>query len=485
MRPRALPALSLLTLFLTPLPGAIWTGEGNPMDWGDAANWSEGAIPVAGETIWIRPINAQSLALGDGGSEPLDLVFDSATGLTLHLAEGTRLSAVSAIRAAHHELLGAPLGGTSRWSLVEGAGFTLHRLADWAEVELASGNGGLIIGPQDLDGVKPATVVARSGSVMIDDIMGPMHEGIELVLDGGQVSFNWSLGRLGAVRIEDNHTVMEGFNQLEVGRFEVDGVASRDLRTFPFIVAQEVALRSAGTVTVGGNLSAGRVVARLAELDLDGADQGFALQLDSGRVSNGTLSGDIRVGQGTLACATTGSVEVLGGALTGEGLVVGGLLRVEASQVGGDLSVAGELLLGGGTSLWSGQLALGEGARVTWMPWESEATVVDLTGDWVLAGAALLAVGEADWSSPYWDDNREVRLVDAWDGGSVAGMFTLVDPAKADEGSWSLRQADDGDLLLAWTALGAAPVPEPSTMGLSAAALLAALSARRRRARRR
>ena len=483
MRPHPLPPLLQLTLSLAPLPAAIWIGEGDPMDWGDAANWSEGARPIAGETIWIRPLNAQMLTLGGGESEPLDLIFDSANGLTLHLAEGTRLGTVTTVQGAHHELLGAPLGGSSRWNLMAWSGFTIHRLADWAEVELASGDGGLILGPQDLDGVTPATVVARSGSVMIDDIMGPMHEGIELVLDGGIVSFNWNLGRLGAVRIGDNHAVMDGFSQLEVGRFEVVGTLSRDLRPFPFILAEEVALRSAGTVTLGGNLSAGRVSAEVAELDLDGIDHGFALRLDAGRVANGTLSGDIRVTEGTLACATSGLVEVLGGALAGEGLVVGGLLRVEESQISGDLSVTTSMVVGGGTSLWSGQLTLEEGARVTWVPSEAAGAVIELTGEWILAGAALLAIGETDWASPYWDLDREVRLVDIWEGGSVAGAFTLEAGAKGDEGAWSLRQAEDGDLLLAWTALGAAPVPEAAAVAPVLGALALALSARRRRAR--
>jgi hypothetical protein len=145
--------------------------------------------------------------------------------------------------------------------------------------------------------------------------------------------------------------------------------------------------------------------------------------------------------------------------------------------------LAGTLLLGGGTNLWSGQLTLEEGALVTWMPVESDMAAVRLSGSWVLAGTALLAIGETDWSAPYWDANREVRLVDVWETGSVTGTFTLQDAEKGDEGGWTLRQATDGDLVLMWTALGAAPVPEATTFILPAAALSLALSARRRRAR--
>ncbi len=487
MRPRrpALLALLCLTLTLARLPAAVWIGEGNSMDWGDAANWSEGALPVAGETIWVRPINANTLTLGGGEAEPLDLVFDTPTGLTLFLAEGTTLGTVSATRNAHHQLMGAPLGGSSRWNLEGWSGFTLHTLADFAEVELVSGDGGLIIKPQDSLGVKPATIVARSGSVMFDDGMEPMHEGIELVLDGGYVSFNWNVGRLGSVRILDNHSVMDGFSELQVRRLEVDGEVSRDLASFPYITAEEVVLRTAGTVTLGANLSAGRVIAAVGELDLGGVDHAFALQLEGGRVGNGAISGDIRVHAGSLAGATHGAVEILDGSLTGEGLVVDGTLRVESAEVDGELSVAGSLLLGGGTNLWSGELTLEQGARVTWMPMESDAASVRLSGSWVLAGTALLSIGETDWSAPYWDANRERRLVDIWEAGSVAGAFTLEAADKGEEGVWSLRQAPDGDLMLMWSALGAAPVPEASTVGLGAAALLLALSSRRRRARRR
>ena len=119
------------------------------------------------------------------------------------------------------------------------------------------------------------------------------------------------------------------------------------------------------------------------------------------------------------------------------------------------------------------------------MPRESESAVVDLRGTWVLAGDTLLSVGETDWTSPYWDANRVVRLVDVWEGGSIAGTITLADGSKGDEGGWELRQEDGGGLLLAWTAMGVLPaaVPEASTFALGAGSLLLALSARRRRAR--
>ena len=187
---------------------------------------------------------------------------------------------------------------------------------------------------------------------------------------------------------------------------------------------------------------------------------------------------------GTLACATTGTLEVLSGFLGGEGLTVAGTLRVEESVVAGDLAVGGTLQLGGaGTTDWWANLTLGEGARVAWLPTETEAAVVHLGGSWTLAGAAILEVGETDWTAPYWDANREIRLVDTWDGSAISGTFLLESADKGEEGFWTLAPADDGDLLLAWTALGAAPVPETAALAPALGALALALSARRRRAR--
>lgn len=480
MRPSA--TLLILALLPLPSPAAVWIGQGDAMDWHDAANWAEGVAPALGETVWIRPeYHVGALLLGGGGT--LDVVIDSSRNLELVLEEGTALGTVETVTGGYHRLSGAPLGGNSSWNLAARSGVKILTLADWAQVELVSGGGVLGIGPQDMDGIRHATVVARSGVVQFDDEGGPSHDGIELVLAGGDIAFSWDAGRLGSVRIEEGYTFTGGWGKVRTGHLTVEGVSDRDLRLIPGLVAPETVLRVVGTVTVGDSLETGHVIAEVAGLDLGGGERGFALVLESGRVSNGSLSGDVRVITGTLACATSGSVEVLEGFLSGEGLTVAGSLRVEGAAVDGDLSLSGNLILGGPTTWWSGQLTLEPGSRVSWVPGESGATVVDLSGGWALTGDALLSVGETDWSSAYWDSAREVRLVDAWGGASVAGAFTLVDGDKGDEGYWTLGQADDGDLLLAWTALGAAPVPEPSATAIAAAGLLVALSARRRRAR--
>ena len=456
------------------------------MDWGDGANWVGGAAPMGDEVVWIRPLgHVGALRLGGGATaSPLRVVIDSDQRLELALAEGTALASLATVAGGHHRLEGVPLGGSSTWDLASGSSVRVQTLEPWAQLELAGGGGTLVIGPQDAGGVTPAAIVARSGVVQFDDDLGPSHDGIELTLAGGQVAFSWDFGRIGSLRLEDDHVFTEGWGRMRVQRLEVAGVAPRDLRALPRIEAEEAEFRIPGEILVGDNLSAGRVVAEVAELGLSGLEHGFALRLESGRVVDGTLAGEVRVVSGILACATTGTVEVLGGSLTGEGLGVAGMLRVEEAVIAGDLSVTGGLVLGGGTTAWGGATELAEGAGLLWMPGESEAAVVELTGAWSLVGGTVLVIGDTDWSSPYWDSHRDLRLVDVWEGGSVSGTVELAAGDKGDEGSWSLSQADDGDLVLAWAALGAsAAVPEASASALAAAAFLSALSARRRRAR--
>ncbi len=485
MRPRLSP-LPCLLIALARLPAATFIGEGDLSDWSDPSNWADAALPTPGEAIVIQTTYADTFRLGEGSWEPLDVVLAGSRNLTMDLAEGTVLGSVTTLNPGYHGLGGGSLGGTSYWNLAGGSAVVLERLGAGAHLELVSGNGVLLIGPQDAGGVTPATVVARSGIVQFNDENGPSHDGIEMVLAGGQMTFTWNFGRLGALRIEDAHTSTEGWGVVTVGRLSVVGMNDRDLGQMPTLIAGETELRVLGTVTLGHNLETGLVVAEVGGLDLGGAERSFGLRLENGRVANGSLAGDVRVMNGTLACATTGAVEVIEGSLVAEGLAVDGSLRVEASHVSGDLAVRSSLILGGETSAWDGSLLLGEGSTVLWVPRESEATVVELvTGTWTLAGPAMIEIGETDWSSAYWDSDRTLLLVDAWEGASVAGAFALWGAEKADEGSWALAQGEDGDLRLAWTALGATAVPEPSHLGALGALATLAISARRRRAPRR
>ena len=487
MRP-PFAALRLSLLVVTTLPrlaASTWIGEGDLMDWEDAANWSGGTLPGAGETIVVRPPRwVETLRLGGGDSAgPLRVVIESDQRLSLVLTEGTTLESLASTTGGHHRLEGAALGGEGSWNLATFSSVRVDNFAPWSRVELSGGGGVLVVGPQDATGVTPVSIVARSGVVHLDDELGPSHDGIELTLAGGQAAFSWDVGRIGSLRLEDGHTWTEGWSRMQVQRLEVAGDLPRDMRALPRIEAEVAEFRIPGELVLGDNLSAGLVVAEVAELGLSGLEHGFALRLESGRVADGSLAGNVRVLSGTLACATSGTVEVLGGSLTGEGLSVAGTLRVEASVIAGDVAVSGGVVVGGGMSAWGGAMELGEGAGLLWMPEASEETVVGLTGAWSLVGGNLLMVGETDWSSPYWDTDRQVRLVDVWEGGSLSGTLVLAEGTKGEEGAWALSQADDGDLMLAWTALGAAAVPEGSALPLGAAALLAALSGRRRRAR--
>ena len=481
------PTTSLLLLLaLIPCPAATWIGGGDPMVWTDTANWSGGAMPVAGETIVFRPtVYTDVIRLGGGeATTPIDVVLDTTRPLILELAAGTAIGSLSTITGGYHSVTGAALVGASTWNLATGSAVRLGALAAWSQLELASGGGVLLIGPQDGEGVVPATIVARSGVVQFDDEAGPSHAGVEMVLAGGQMTFTWDLGRLGSLRIEEEHGFTEGWGAAQVGHLTVAGGGDRDLSLMPTLRSPETTLRVGGNVKLGANLETDLVLAEVGELDLGGGERGFSLRLEAGRVTNGALAGDVRVVSGTLACATTDDVEVLAGTLGGEGLTVAGTLRVEEALVVGDLSVGGTLQLGGvGTTDWQASLMLGDGARVTWVPRATEGTVVHLGGSWTLTGTSILEVGETDWTAPYWDANREVRLVDTWDSSTISGTFMLEGADKGEEGFWTLGQADDGDVLLAWTALGAAPVPEASAVAPVLGALALALSARRRRAR--
>lgn len=478
------PLLALLSLVTC--SAATWTGGGDPLSWRDAANWAGGALPESGETIVIRPMgNVGVIRVGFGDEPaPLDLILDTTRRLELELAEGSVIGSLATIAGGYHRLSGAALSGTSTWNLATGSVMEVAALADWVQVELTGGGGVLYVAPQAAGEVASARIVARAGVVQFNDEGGPAHDNIEMVLAGGQMTFSWDSGRLGALRIEEGYAVAEGWGAVTVGHLAVAGSGDRDLGSMPTLRATQTTFQVAGKVSLGGNLETGAVTAAVGELDLGGVERTFSLRLDAGKVANGTLAGEVRVIDGTLACATTGNIEVLAGALGGEGLSVAGTLRVEESVVTGDLAVGGTLLLGGeGTIDWQANLALGEGARVAWLPTEAAGTVVSLGGTWMLAGAAMLEVGETDWTAPYWDGNREVRLVDAWDSSAISGTFVLESADKGEEGFWTLGQADDGDLLLAWTALGAAPVPEAASVAPALGALALALSARRRRAR--
>jgi hypothetical protein len=486
MHPR-LASLPFLLITLVRLPAATWNGAGDGFSWTDQANWDSGLRPISGETVWINPVagvtRVEVGAASDGGAIG-GLVLAGAEGLEVRLLDGAGVASVRSIGTASHRFEGLGLAEGSEWNVDAGGSVSWATLPDWTDLDW-TGQGELRLAHASAASPGPLNLRVSAGNV---HFVGPQEGVLDLTsvtLEGGSLSFDDQVSWLGEVTYRSGSFGMMSMESLWVGGFRLDVAGDIDLNALNPISASEVRLRSTGTITSGTAVAGSVVILEGGILDLSGGELQAALVIEGGMVRGGAVANEVRMTGGALATTVTGYLTVADAEVAMEDAVIAGTLRMGGATVEGAARIEGEVMLeGAGAAIWVGDVALAEGAVIRWYPSEEEAASMSLAGAWTAEGGLTLAIGETDWTSPYWGSVRQMRLVDLWEGGSLAASFTLAEGGKAGFGEWTLGEAEDGTPLMLWTP-GLLAVPEPSHLAPVAALALLAVSARRRRARRR
>lgn len=414
--------LAALALPCLPLTAATWTGAGDGWSWSNLENWEDGVLPSAGEAVWIKPVagNGWVEIGGVAGGDPINLVIESPIGLDLMLNPEARVAGVTTLDAGWHRLGGNPPEASSSWEVAAGGSLVLGSLATGSNL-VKTGQGTLTISSA-ASGAGQLRVAGLEGGVVIEaEHAGDLSEATLEAL-GASFSFAGNVTRVGKLVIGEGSFGPMAGGRLVAGEVVIRRSGDLDLSNLPGITTGVLRVEG-GTVIPSGSLEAGRIVVANAMLGLGPSSLGGVVELKGGWIDSGVLTGEVLVDTAA------------------------------------------------GMSGWMGIGYLTDGARLTWMPTEDGATALGLTGELVFEEGSLLAIGEADWSSPYWDATRTVTLVETWGVGIVRGMPTLEGGGVEGQGSWTLGDNGQGGLALTW-AVEAVPVPEPSTWGWAALVLL-------------
>lgn len=260
-----------------------------------------------------------------------------------------------------------------------------------------------------------------------------------------------------------------------------------------------------GSLTLGGNLTVGEELEILSgEVICEGGTVAGNIALRGGSLTGGTYSGVIGLFQ----------ADAIGGRVTSDGMLAvmmttvatpgltldGALLGVLAAFTGGPVTVNGrhDLTWWFGANRFEGGLTYGASAVLDWTVSSNVAmSYVDGISDGtrgvfygavdvgepglvITEGATLRVNADTAGGDPFWFNPRVFKVVGATAPDSITGTFRIETmPGAAGEG-WSLGQMSDG-LYLYWSGQPQpAAVPEASSLGVTAAALLMALARRRR-----
>lgn len=423
--------LAALALPSPSLPAATWTGAGDGWSWGNLDNWEGGALPSGGEMVWVKPTAGGGWVEigGAAGGGTITLAIESPIGLNLMLNPEARVTGVTTLDPGWHRLAGNPPEAASTWQVAPGGTLVVDSLAAGATL-LKTGQGMLSIGAWAA-GAGQLRVTGAEGSVLIEASDPLALSDATLEATGASFSFAGEVARVGRLVIgEGSFGPMTG-GRLVAGEVVVNRAGYLDLSNLPRLSADVLRIAQ-GTVRLGGSAEAGRLV-----------------------LSNATLELGDRVVEAV--------VEVGGGWL--DGGVIAGEVAVDA---------------GAGMSGWMGAATVAAGGRLTWRPAGDASATFWVMGELAFAAGSAVTIGEADWSSPYWDTTRTFAFLDTWGDGIVRGMPALEGGEVAGEGSWSLGADGRGGLALTWHA-EAAPVPEGSALGWAGAIGLGVAGWRRRR----
>lgn len=426
-------ARAVLLLLALPCPAATWNGAGDGWSWLNPDNWEAGSLPLAGETVWIRPAAGGGwIEIGGvAGGAPLNLVIDSPINLNLMLNPEARVTAVTTLDPGAHFVGGnAPQAG-SRWEVAPGGSLSLGNLP--ADAVLEKWGGGLLTLGAAATGAGGLRVVGREGSLVIEVDQPMALAGASLEALGASVSFSGEVSRVARLVIGDGQ-----FSPMSGGRLTADEVVisrqgSLDLSYLPGITTDVLRIVSGG-VRPAASLEAGRIILSDATLELGESSLGGVLE-----VSRGWIDGGVITGQLTLDAAA-------------------------------------------GMSGWTGNGSFAPGGKLSWKPGGAALYVM---GQLAFEEGSLVEIASVDWASPFWDEAREFAFLDSWGAGQVTGLPGLTGSGVAGEGTWVMGSDGAGGLRLAWTP-EAVPVPEASALGwaLALGALGAAsrVSGRSRRA---
>lgn len=426
--------LVLLTLAAAtlPCPAATWIGAGDGWSWSNPDNWEGGALPMGGGTVTIRPAGGSNFVEIGGveGGGVINLVVESQGNMSLYLNPEARLAGLRTVGSGWHQLEGTPEASTS-WEIDVGGSVRLGALTADAVVE-KRGQGLLEISAW-ATGAGGLRLAALEGSVVIELDQPDALERATLEAIGAGISFSGEMTRAGKLVIGEG-----AVSPMVDGRWVADEVEVRrsgllDLGWMPGVTADVLRVTSGG-VRLAESLEAGRVVVAGSTLEMGG------LVVDM-------------------------PVEVSGGWL--EGGVLTGTLKLDA---------------GAGMTGWGGTGRMETGSMLEWKPVQDESAALHVFGELEFAEGSLLAMGETDWTAPYWDQAREFAFVDTWSGGVVRGMPTLEGSVVEGRGAWSVGGDGQGGLALLWSP-EAAPVPEGSTLGwvMGVAVLVGGMRGRRLR----
>lgn len=410
--------LAAVALPCPTLPAATWTGAGDGWSWSNPDNWEEGILPQAGETAVIRPAwSGGAVEIGGAaGGGVIRLVIESADNLSLMMNPEARVDGIRTVGTGWHHLSGT-VEAASLLEVDSGGQLTLGTLAAGTVVE-KRGGGMLVLGA-GASGAGALRVAGWEGSVIVE------VDRADALWDATLEAFGASFSFAGEVAGAQRLVIGEGnFSQMSAGR----------------LIAGEVVIHRSGVLDLSY---------------LPGITTSF-LNITSG---GARLYGSLE----------TPRIQVAGSTLEMGESAVGGLVETSGSWLDGGV-ITGTLALdpAGGMSGWSGAARMETGSRLVWKPTEDESAAFYVFGDVEFADGSLLAIGEADWENPFWDQARTFAFIDSWGGGVVRGVPQMEDGIIEGRGWWSVGADAEGGLALMWSP-EAAPVPEGSAAGWAVA----------------
>ena len=344
------------------------------------------------------------------------------------------------------------------WDIPEGSAVTLTGAAPGGAI-VKRGGGLLRVGP----GLEPATVIE---------------------VEAGRVSWSEAIA-LGHLRVAGGRAEGPG---LAVGLLEVTGGAEASLADLPDLAAASLRVDESGTLRWHASAQVGTLEVAGGRVDFGAESIWPAVHLSGGALIGNVLKGEVTASGGTLDARVEGNLLLMGEVEVADISVSGQTLLAETT-LSGWMNLEGGVWMAAwaGASRIGGWVELHHGSTLNWWletPWITSPLIV--TGELTSPADVPLGLGLVDWTHPYWDEARELLLVDAWEGGIVSATFALDPWLGEGEGAWEQVRSPEGDVVLRWTPdeIAVAAVPEPSAAGLALGAMLAAaISARRRRAR--
>lgn len=328
----------------------------------------------------------------------------------------------------------------------------------------------------------PAWIIKRGEGVL--ELGSNLSTQISLEMEQGTVRWTDAV-TLGHLRLSGG-TVLAG-QGLQVGLLEIAGNINFNLAAMPNLTMDTLRIESTGTVVWSEHVLVNYLEINGGVVDFTDTrvPASIAITLNGGEMLGGIIEANVTSLGGTMNSIMLGNFYLRGSVSSSSTSQIYGQTLLEGGTLTGYLSTIGSVFVpwyAGQTHIHGTLYLESMGYLVFLLEMPELIMPILVTGELSSYMTQVLDFGLVDWHDPYWDDIREITVIDAWQGGIVSATFAHDETVGDGQGLWSRVDNAEGDVIIRWDPSSATPVPEASTSGLLAiAALMLAIGRRKRR----